>query len=300
MLQEACQKTTQEEMTMSKFGSMCLAAAVLGAAGGALAADGPKGQVIPDFAPTANTGWVLDRSIGVDDLLPPPTGGPGPVTYDRAHPYVPNGNNRQSTYRVADLTNPILQPWLIPSMKKANDEVLAGKVPFRARERCWPVGVPGYSAYSLVEPFFFYQTADKVVVINQGGPVIRHIYLNVFHSKDVKPSWYGESVGHYENGDTLVIDTIGVSPKSYTDNYRTPHTDQIHVVERWKLAPDAQTVDVTVFVEDPGAFTMPWTGVQRWRRVENAPILPVQCNENNGDFFSQGLVPLPEATKADF
>ncbi len=285
---------------MSKFGSMCLAAAVLGAAGGALAADGPKGQVIPDFAPTANTGWVLDRSIGVDDLLPPPTGGPGPVTYDRAHPYVPNGNNRQSTYRVADLTNPILQPWLIPSMKKANDEVLAGKVPFRARERCWPVGVPGYSAYSLVEPFFFYQTADKVVVINQGGPVIRHIYLNVFHSKDVKPSWYGESVGHYENGDTLVIDTIGVSPKSYTDNYRTPHTDQIHVVERWKLAPDAQTVDVTVFVEDPGAFTMPWTGVQRWRRVENAPILPVQCNENNGDFFSQGLVPLPEATKADF
>lgn len=285
---------------MSKFGSMCLAAAVLGAAGGALAADGPKGQVIPDFAPTANTGWVLDRSIGVDDLLPPPTGGPGPVTYDRAHPYVPNGNNRQSTYRVADLTNPILQPWLIPSMKKANDEVLAGKVPFRARERCWPVGVPGYSAYSLVEPFFFYQTADKVVVINQGGPVIRHIYLNVFHSKDVKPSWYGELVGHYENGDTLVIDTIGVSPKSYTDNYRTPHTDQIHVVERWKLAPDAQTVDVTVFVEDPGAFTMPWTAVQRWRRVENAPILPVQCNENNGDFFSQGLVPLPEATKADF
>ena len=155
------QKTSQEEMTMSKFGSMCLAAAVLGAAGGALAADGPKGQVIPDFAPTANTGWVLDRSIGVDDLLPPPTGGPGPVTYDRAHPYVPNGNNRQSTYRVADLTNPILQPWPIPSMKKANDEVLAGKVPFRARERCWPVGVPGYSAYSLVEPFFFYQTGRQ-------------------------------------------------------------------------------------------------------------------------------------------
>jgi hypothetical protein len=265
-----------------------------------LAADGPKGQSFPDFAPAANSGWVLDRSIGVDDLLPPPTGGPGPVTYDRAYPYVPNGNNRQSTYRVADLTNPILQPWTLPSMKKANEEVIAGKVPFRARERCWPVGVPGFSAYSLVEPFYFYQMRDKVVVINQGGPEIRHIYLNAFHSKDVKPSWYGESVGHYENGDTLVIDTIGVSPKSYTDNYRTPHTDQIHVVERWKLAADAQTVDVTVFVEDPGAFTMPWTAVQRWRRVDTAPILPVQCNENNGDFFSQGLVPLPEATKADF
>ena len=48
--------------------------------------------MIPDFAPTAKTGWVLDRAIGVDDLLPPPAGGPGPVTFDKAHPYVPNGN----------------------------------------------------------------------------------------------------------------------------------------------------------------------------------------------------------------
>jgi hypothetical protein len=287
-------------MTMFKFGSMCLATCVLCAAGGALAADGPKNQVIPDFAPTYLTGWVLDRAVGVDDLLPPPTGGPGPVTFDKAHPYVPNGNNRQPTYRVADLSNPILQPWTIPSMKKANDEVLAGKVPFRARERCWPVGVPGFSAYSLVEPFFFYQTRDHVTVINQGGPEIRRIYLNVTHSKDVKPTWYGESVGHYENGDTLVIDTIGISPKSYLDNYRTPHTDQLHVVERWKLAADAQTVDVSVYVEDPGALTMPYTAIQRWRRVENAPISMATCNENNGDYFDHGLVPLPQATKADF
>ena len=243
---------------------------------------------------------MLDRSVGVDDLLPPPTGGPGPVTFDRAHPYVPNGSGAQSTYRVADLSNPILQPWTIPPMKKANDEVLAGKVPFRARERCWPVGVPGFSAYSLVEPFYFYQTAEKVVVINQGGPEIRRIYLNVTHSKNVKPSWYGESVGHYENGDTLVIDTVGISPKSFVDNYRAPHTDQLHVVERWKLAADGRTVDVLVFVEDPGAFTTPWTAIQRWRRVEEAPIQPVVCNENNGDFFDHGLVPLPEAAKPDF
>jgi hypothetical protein len=285
---------------MFKSGAIFLTAAVLWAAGGASAADWLKHQVIPNFAPTANTGWVLDHAVGVDDLLPPPTGGPGPVTFDKSHPYVPNGFGTAPTYRVADLTNPILQPWTIPSMKKANDEVLAGKVPFRARERCWPVGVPGFNAYSLVEPFFFYQTPEKVVVINQGGPEIRRIYLNVTHSKEVKPSWYGESVGHYENGDTLVIDTIGISPKSFIDNYRTPHTDELHVVERWKLAPDGQTVEVSMFVEDPGAFTVPWSAVQRWRRVENAPLVPVACNENNGDFFSQGLVPLPEAAKPDF
>ncbi len=282
------------------FRLMCLMAGLLCVASGVTAAEEVNKQAIPDFAPTEKTGWVLDRSFGVDDLLPPPAGGPGPVTFDKAHPYVPNGSGRQSTYRVADLSNPILQPWTIPSMQKANDEVLAGRVPFRARERCWPVGVPGFVAYSLVEPFFFYQTPTKVVVINQGGPEIRRIYLNVTHSKNVKPSWYGESVGHYENGDTLVIDTIGISPKSFIDNYRTPHTDQLHVVERWKLAANGMTVDVSVFVEDPGAFTMPWSAVQRWRRVENAPISTATCNENNGDFFNHGLVPLPEATKADF
>ena len=285
---------------MFKLGSIYLATGIVCATVGAVAAEELRRQVVPDFAPTANTGWVLDHAVGVDDLLPPPTGGPGPVTFDKAHPYVPNGFGKQSTYRVADLSNPILKPWTIPSMKKANDEVLAGKVPFRARERCWPVGVPGFSAYSLVEPFFFYQMPDKVVVINQGGPEIRRIYLNVTHSKDVKPSWYGESVGHYEDGDTLVIDTIGISPKSFVDNYRTPHTDQLHVVERWKLAADGQTVGVSVFVEDPGAFTMPWSAVQRWRRVENAPISTAACNENNGDFFNEDLVPLPQAAAPDF
>ena len=139
---------------------------------------------------------------------------------------------------------------------------------------------------SLVEPFFFYPMGDKIAVINQGGPEVRHIYLNVPHSNDVKPSWYGESVGHYEDGNTLVIDTIGISPKSYVDNYRTPHTDQLHVIERWTLAPDAKTVDVSVYVEDPGAFTKPWTAVQRWRRVDTEPILMTTCNENNSDFFS--------------
>ena len=285
---------------MSKLGSISLLATALCAAGAALAADGAKNQAIPNFAKTTNTGWVLDRAIGPDDLIAPPGGGPGPVTFDKAHPYVPNGNGRQSTYRVADLSNPILQEWLKPSMKKANDEVLAGKVPFRARERCWPVGVPGFDAYSLVEPFFFYQRPNEVVVINQGGPEIRHIYLNVEHSKNLKPTWYGESVGHYENGDTLVIDTIGLNDKTFVDNYRTPHTTQIHVIERWKLAADGKYIDVSVYVEDPGAFTTPWRAIQRWRLVDDAPILTVPCNENNGDFFNIGLVPLAEAKTPDF
>jgi hypothetical protein len=285
---------------MSHLSSLCLVSVAVCVAGAAIAADTAKTDKIPVFAFGPNTGWVLDHAFGVDDLLRDPSGGPGPVGMDKAHPYIPNNFGSQSTYRVADLNNPILQDWLKPSMKKANDEVLAGKIPYRARERCWPVGVPGFDAYSLVEPFYFYQMKNEIVVINQGGPEIRHVYLNVPHSKNVKPSWYGESVGHYENGDTLVIDTIGQNDKTFTDNYRTPHTAQIHVIERWKISADAQTVDVSVYVEDPGAFTAPWRGVQRWRRVEDAPILQVPCNENNDDHFSQGLVPLAKADTPDF
>ena len=158
-----------------------------------------------------------------------------------------------------------------------------------------------------------------VVVVNQGGPVIRHIYLNVTHSKNVKPSWYGESVGHYENGDTLVIDTVGISTKSFIDNYRTPHTDQLRVVERWKLAADGKTVDISVFVEDPGAFTMPWDAIQRFRQYEAAvrsvlidrltqlasapegPLKEMRCADNPNSFFPGTLsLPLPQATTPDF
>jgi hypothetical protein len=288
-------------MTMSRLHSVGITVSALCAVTAALAADGAKPDSHVLFAFDPNTGWVLDRKIGPDDLIPPKDGGPGPVTFDKAHPYYPNNTpGRQSSYRVADLNNPILQEWTKPSMKKANDAVIAGKVPFRARERCWPVGVPGFDAYSLVEPFYFYERPNEIVVINQGGPEIRHIYMNVPHSKNLKPTWYGESVGHYEGNDTLVIDTIGLNDKTFTDNYRTPHTTQIHVIERWKLAADKKTVDVSLYVEDPGAFTTPWRAIQRWVRVEDAPILQVPCNENNGDFFSHDLVPLAEAKTPDF
>jgi hypothetical protein len=148
-----------------------VAVAIL-ATGTALAAD--SGKTIPIFMYTDKTAWQLDRTLGPDDLLPPPGGGPGPVTYDRRYPYVPNGSGGQSTYRVADLSNPILQDWLKLPMQKANDDVIAGKVPFRARERCWPVGVPGFDAYSPAEPFYFLQRTNEIVVINTGGTSNHH------------------------------------------------------------------------------------------------------------------------------
>src|SRR5205085_12652074 len=99
-----------QETVMSRHASIAAITGVVLAAGAALAADDEKR--IPLFMYTDKTGWQLDRSLGPDDLLAPPGGGPGPVTYDRRYPYMPNGRGAQPTYRVADLTNPILQDWL--------------------------------------------------------------------------------------------------------------------------------------------------------------------------------------------
>src|SRR5689334_12483820 len=107
---------------MSRIVSTGAVAAAILVAGTALAADG--GKKIPIFMYTDKTGWQLDRSLGPDDLLAPPGGGPGPVTYDRRYPYFQNGSAHPSTYRVADLSNPILQDWLKVPMKKANDAVI--------------------------------------------------------------------------------------------------------------------------------------------------------------------------------
>ena len=173
---------------MSKFALMCLMA-ILSTTGIGLAADVVQNSAIPQFAPNDRTGWQLDRTFGVDDLIALPGGGPGPVTFDKAHPYAPPGRP-VPTYRVADLSNPILQDWVKPAMKKANDEVIAGGVAYRAHERCWPPGVPTFDTDVVAAPLFIYQLPNEIVVIMQNGPAVRHIYLNVPHSANPKPPWY--------------------------------------------------------------------------------------------------------------
>jgi hypothetical protein len=184
-------------------------------------------------------------------------------------------------------------------MKRANDEVLAGKIPFTARERCWPGGVPGYLVYERDRPIYFLQTPKEVLIVSEYDSQVRHIHLNVPHSKTVKPSWYGESVGHYEGG-TLVVDTIGLNDKTFVDNYRTPHTEALHVVERFSLLDGGKILQAEIAVEDQGAFTRPWSAIQRWRLRENRPATELICAENNFGYFHYDVKPIPMAARPDF
>src|SRR6266478_6486131 len=261
---------------------------------------------IPNFGMDATVGWIAgvqgsDEPIG-DDFLPPPSG-PGPVVSDKDHPYIDNAfalrTGKQPTFHVADLDNPILQPWVREELSKVNERVLAGKAQFTPKERCWPIGVPGWLLYP-VTPVYFLQKPKEVVLIWQEDHMARHIYLTDKHSANVKPSWFGESIGHYENGDTLVVDTIGLNTKTFVDNYRTPHTDKLHVVERFKLTNVDSRIEVTVTVEDPGAFTTPWSAQQIYRRVEIGPMAESTCVEGNFNYFKFDLDPLPQEDKQVF
>jgi hypothetical protein len=185
-------------------------------------------------------------------------------------------------------------------MRRANEELLAGKPVFEAMGRCWPGGVPGMMLFTA-EPAYFLQTPQEVTILYSRGPNVRHVYMNAAHTKNPKPTWLGESVGHYE-GDELVIDTIGMNDKTFIDYFHTPHTDRLHVVERYKLLDGGARMQGIMEIEDPGTFTTRWQGVHYFIR-HDTPISESEsiCAENNSaNYFHEDLVPIPEAGRPDF
>jgi hypothetical protein len=250
----------------------------------------------PALAPDSTTRWL---AVGQDFL--PPDHGPGPITFDREHPYVTNpaaaAKGGQPTFRVADLHNPILQPSAMQKMKAANDAVLAGKVAFTTKSTCWPGGTPGVLMFGA-EPMYFVQTPKEVWMIWEFDHQVRRIYLDQPHSSHPKPSWYGESVGHYE-GETLVVDTIGLNGRVPIDNYRTPQSPQMHVVERFRITGGGKMLESDVTVEDPVTFTVAWSGKQRWRQQQGT-LAEYMCAENTADYFHDSAQPIPQAKTPDF
>ena len=275
---------------MNRFAFLfsCALAAFAGAGAGQTARAAAS---VPDFSST-QFGW-----IAVDNEFVPPASGPGPVTFDPAHPYVGNNKGGQPTYRVADLSNPILKPFAVEALRKANGIVLSGRDPFIARERCWPGGVPGFLLFPI-QPLYFIQTPREVWMILQYDHQVRRVYLDRPHSAHPEPSWFGESVGHYE-GDILVVDTIGISTKTTIDNYQTPHTDALHVVERFRIASGGKQMRVDIVVDDPGAFTTAWSASQLYNRADQEMLESV-CAENNGTYFNYDVAPVPTAGRPDF
>jgi hypothetical protein len=223
----------------------------------------------------------------------PPRSGQGPL---RENPqYARELFGELSRPFVADTTDPLLKPWAAAVVEDLNTRrVVNEEVILPAHSLCWPSGVPG--SLRMREPVQFLQAADVVTIAYQRDHQVRRIHLNDAHSADVPMSWYGESVGHYE-GDTLVVDTIGLNDETVVDWYGTPHTENLHVVERYRIVDGGNTLEVHFTVTDPGTFTVPWSAVVavvHYRNLgENAQFNEIVCAENNKDASTGRDYPVP-------
>jgi hypothetical protein len=270
---------------------------------------------IPDFAGM----WWHPSLPGFE----PMASGPRPVTNRSRRRGVSNYDQL-----VGDYTNPILKPDAAQIVKKHGEISLAGVTYPNPANQCWPEPVPFiYKSFGLQ----ILQSGDHVTMIYDADHQVRHVRMNQPHPAKLKPSWYGDSVGHYE-GDTLVIDTVGTRverPYSMLDLYGTPYSKALHVVERYRLVdydtakdglerdakenqPAEGKIDrsyrgkhlqLQFTVEDEGVFTSPWSATVTYAPASIADITEWPenvCAENTHEYYNNKDSDVPTAKAADF
>jgi hypothetical protein len=165
-----------------------------------------------------------------------------------------------------------LQPWAekLAAQRMSKDDPEAN---------CLPTGVPRLAPY----PWRIVQTPTHLFFLFEGNI---HSYRQIFidgrkHPADLDPTWYGDSIGSWD-GDTMVIDTIGFNDKFWFDFAGHPHTEQLHVVERYRR-PDLGHLEFETTITDPGAYTRPFTMYGHSALEVNTELFEYICNENNQD-----------------
>jgi hypothetical protein len=304
--------TMQRGFLLAVTLGLVLASPAFGQTTGAAAT--PKGAAsVPDFSGIWRHGslpWVI-----------PPASGPGPVT-NRSR----RADNGVSNYGelVGDYTNPILQPWAAEVVKKKGELSLSGVTYPNPGNQCWPEPMPFLFKHMAMEML---QLPNRIVMLFNEDHEVRWVRLNEPHPAKVTPSWHGDAVAHYE-GDTLVIDTIGVKtdhPYAMIDLFGTPYTEKLHVVERHRLRDyeDVKAViargvkenwrpagppnpnykdkylQVDFTIEDAGAFTTPWTASIIYLR-DRDEWPEIACAETRLGFHYIKDGGIPTASKPDF
>ena len=122
---------------------------------------------------------------------------------------------------------------------------------------------------------------QRVFVFDIGGP---HTFREVFmdgrsHPKDFTPTYYGHSIGWWD-GDTMVVDTVGFNEGFWMDRDGLPHTSQMHTIEKFTRT-DFSTIRYELTVDDPGAYTAPWTGQMNLRWEAGTELFEYQCQQMN-------------------
>ena len=152
---------------------------------------------------------------------------------------------------------------------------------FEPYTRCKPAGGARMVATAYGTDFIDVPEQKRIYITQTGGPhSFRPIYMDGRpHPKDMDPTYYGHSVGHWE-GDTLVIDTVGFNERSWIDLRGMPTTESLHLIERI-TRPDFTTLRYEITIDDPEAYTAPWTTGMFFRWAPGAEQFEFVCQDGN-------------------
>jgi hypothetical protein len=174
----------------------------------------------------------------------------------------------------ADANTPF-QPWA----KAVSDDRRANAM--EPHTRCKPSGGPRQFATPYGVDIVEIPELQRVYIMDVGGPhTFRVIHLDLKeHPKDLAPTYYGHSIGRWE-GDTLVVDTVGFNERMWIDRGQAPHTEKLHLTEKFTRT-DMNSMTYELTVEDPGAYTAPWSRTSQMRFSANSELFEFICQDNN-------------------
>jgi hypothetical protein len=203
----------------------------------------------------------------------------------------------QGIYATPSKEHPPMTPWA----KAKYDEAKPGYGP-KAQAggndpilKCNPSGIPRILFFP--QPFEIVQTPDRVFMFFERDHEWRQIWIDGRgHPKDLEPTWMGDSIGKWD-GDTFVVDTVGFNDKSWLDFYGDPHSEDMHLVERYKRM-GQNSLTLQLIVEDPKAYTTTWTGdIKTYKLLtgKKAYMEELPCIPEEEDVFTN-RIRLPAAS----
>ena len=146
--------------------------------------------------------------------------------------------------------------------------------------RCLPSGIPEKD--NIPDELKLVQTEDLVLLLHESRTIYRQIFTDGrSFPKDPQPTWMGYSIGHWDK-DTLVVETMGQNGKTWLDMRGLPGTEALRVTERF-FRPKIGHMDIEVTIDDPQAYTKPWTVKLAWRLIPDTDLIESICEENNQD-----------------
>ena len=241
----------------------------------AFGAPKPGKTVAPDVPPSSKT--ALAPAPGAVTLK-----GPGSVSGVWANSDYNRGRVFDSTLQVlltADGKPPPAQAWAAKLLAERIKAGQAGHPYATPLSQCMPSGVPAMLFYPGL-PIQILETPGQVTMLNEEMTYWRLIKLNGRHEQDPDPSFNGDSVAHWDKDGALVIDTIALNTRTTLDQSGLPHSEDLHVVERYRRT-DKDTLEVVVRIDDPKTFTAPWTAITHFKLTPKDRRIEEYICENN-------------------